>query len=245
MRCKILFFMVCAMALFSCKRENLCDCLTSTGPTNVIYRNVQNFNSIVLEDKMDLFLTQGPNYEVRVEAGANMQRLIKTELDGETLKVMNDNTCNWVRGYNHSIKVYVTAPYFKYIKHAGLGTMQSLNTIVQDEITARNENSGDLRLNVNVQKVTGSSHGNGDTYLTGQTQQLAYDYVGTNYLFTSELEVKNYMYLHSVTIGHSHIKAPENGLMDIIIEKAGNVYYSGNPKTINLTRRGKGQLIKE
>ena len=89
------------MALFSCKRENLCDCLTSTGPTNVIYRNVKNFNSIVLEDKMDLFLTQGPNYEVRVEAGANMQRLIKTELDGETLKVMNDNTCNWVRGYNH------------------------------------------------------------------------------------------------------------------------------------------------
>ena len=53
------------------------------------------------------------------------------------------------------------------------------------------------------------------------------------------------MYLHSVTIGHSHIKAPENGLMDIIIEKAGNVYYSGNPKTINLIRRGKGQLIKE
>jgi len=241
----MLFFIAFAFVFFSCKRENLCDCLTSNGPTNVIYRNVKNFNSIVLEDKMDLFLTQGTNYEVRVEAGANMQRLIKTELEGETLKVMNDNTCNWVRGYKHQIKVYITAPDFKFIKHAGLGTIQSLNTIVQDEIITRNENSGDLKLHLNVQKITGSSHGNGDTYFFGQTQHFAYDYVGTNYLYASELEVKNYMYLHSVTIGHTYIKAPENGLMDVIIEKAGNIYYTGNPATIHLTRKGNGQLIKE
>lgn len=33
--------------------------------------------------------------------------------------------------------------------------------------------------------------------------------------------------------------------MDIMIDRAGNVYYKGNPATINLTRNNKGNLIKE
>ena len=53
------------------------------------------------------------------------------------------------------------------------------------------------------------------------------------------------MYLHSVTIGHTYVNAPENGLMDIVIDKTGNIYYEGNPGTINLTRNNKGNLIKE
>jgi hypothetical protein len=51
--------------------------------------------------------------------------------------------------------------------------------------------------------------------------------------------------LDSYSIGHAYINAPENGMMDIIIDRAGNVYYKGNPTTINLTRNNKGNLIKE
>ena len=53
------------------------------------------------------------------------------------------------------------------------------------------------------------------------------------------------MYLHSVTIGQTYINAPENGLMDIVLDRAGNIYYTGNPATINLKRNSKGNLIKE
>jgi hypothetical protein len=194
---------------------------------------------------MDLHLTQGPNFEVRVEAGSNLQKLIKTELVGETLTVFNYNRCNWVRGYKHKIDVYVTAPYFKHIRHGGLGTIESTNTIVQDEITIRTENSGDLKLDLNTGRIAGSAHGNGDIYLTGVTDRLESDYTGTNYLFATGLTVRNYVYLHSVTIGHSYINAPENGLMDIVIERSGDIYYTGNPTTINLVRNGKGNLIKQ
>jgi len=241
-----LIILIFTIFLFnSCKRESMCDCVKSTGPTNVIYHNVKDFNCIYLRDKMDLYLTQGPVFEVRVEAGANLQRLIKTELDGETLKVFNNNRCNWVRGYKHDIKIYITAPYFKYLRHAGLGTIKSENTITQDHISIRTENSGDYRLALNTGTVTCSAHGNGDTYLSGYTDRLETDYTGTNYFYASNLTINGYAYLHSVSLGHAHIKAPENGLMDIIIDKAGNVYYTGNPSTIHLTRNNKGDLIKE
>ena len=231
--------------LVSCKKENWCDCVKSTGKTNTIYHDVADFNCIYLKDKMDLYLTQGPNFEVRVEAGANLQNLIKAELDGETLKVVNNNRCNWVRGYKHKISVYITAPYFKYIRHGGLGVIESVGTIVQDEISLRAENSGDFKLDVNMNRVVCSAHGNGDTYLTGTAKRLESDYTGTNYLYANGLEIKDYVYLHSVTIGHTYINAPENGIMDIVIDRSGNVYYKGNPATINLTRNDQGDLIKE
>ena len=70
-------------------------------------------------------------------------------------------------------------------------------------------------------------------------------YYGTNYLYANNLKVNSYVFLSSNSLGHAHINAPENGLMDIRINRAGNVYYKGNPNTINLTRNGKGNLIKE
>ena len=245
MQYKLVIVICCLLVFTSCKNENRCDCFKSSGKTNVIYHNVSNFNSIYLADKMDLHLTQGPNFEVRVEAGSNLQKLIKAELDGETLKVVNNNKCNWVRGYKQKIKIYITAPYFKYIKHAGLGTIESTNTIVQDQINLRVENSGDLKLDLNTAKIMASAHGNGNMYLTGKTDRLESDYTGTNYLYADGLIIKDYVYLHSVTIGHTHINAPDNGLMDIILDRAGNVYYTGNPSKVNLVKNGAGNLIKE
>jgi hypothetical protein len=245
MRYKLLIFISWFFLFNSCKKESMCDCVKSTGATNVIYHDVKDFNCIYLRDKMDMYLTQGPEFEVRVEAGENLQRLIKAELDGETLKVFNNNRCNWVRGYNRKIKVYITAPYFKYIRHAGLGTIESLNTIVQDTISLRTENSGDFKLDLNTYRITGSAHGNGDMYLTGTTNRLESDYTGTNYLYAYGLTVSEYVYLHSVSIGHAYVNAPENGIMDIGIDRAGNVYYKGNPSTIHLTKNGKGNLIQE
>ena len=118
MRYKIVIFFCWILLFSSCKKESMCDCVKSTRATNVIYHDVKDFNCIFIRDKMDLYLTQGPEFEVRVEAGENLQRLIKTELDGETLRVFNNNRCNFVRGYDRKIRVYVTAPYFKYIQNS-------------------------------------------------------------------------------------------------------------------------------
>ena len=53
------------------------------------------------------------------------------------------------------------------------------------------------------------------------------------------------MDLHHASIGKVFIKAPENGLMDILIDKSGDAHYTGNPAQINLTETGKGKLIKD
>lgn len=245
MRFKVYIYFLLLAGFTSCKKENLCDCVKVTGAGNVIYHDVQGFTCIDVKDKMNLYLTQGPNYEVRVEAGRNLQPLIKAELDGETLKVFNTNRCNWVRGYKHKIDVYITAPYYKYIINNGVGPVKSVNTIVQDTITLKTGNSGEIRLDLNTKVTMCSAHGNGDIYLSGTTKNLQNDYTGTNFLYANELWVSDYVYLHSVSIGHAYINAPPNGLMDIVLERAGNIYYKGDPARINVVKNDKGNLIKE
>ncbi len=229
----------------SCKKENLCDCVKSTGKDITSTRDVSNFNAITVRDKIDLILTQGPVFEVKVEAGANLQSLIKTTISYDTLKIENKNRCNWVRGYKRKIKVYITAPNFNFLNNKGLGTISNTGEITQDSIKVKLSNSGDVKLNLNTNVVRGGAHGNGDLYLSGVSNRLEYDYVGTNYLYAYDLKVNSFIYLHSVTLGKSFVNAPENGEMDIRIDQAGNVYYKGNPATINLTRNNKGDLIKE
>ena len=245
MRYKFYIFLIGLLALVGCKKENLCDCVKVTGKTNTIYHNVTGFNCIEVKDKINVFLTQGNTFEVKVEAGRNLQPLIKTELDGETLRVFNTNRCNWVRGYKHHINVYITAPYFKHIMHNGVGPITSINTIIQDTLTCKTGNSGEIRLDINTGAVLCSAHGNGDIYLTGITGALHNDYTGTNYLYAKNLTVTGYIYLHSVSIGHAYVNAPPNGLMDIQLERDGNIYYTGQPASINLIKKGKGDLIKE
>lgn len=233
------------LAFLSCKKENLCDCVKSNGKINTIYHDVSGFNCISTKDKMDVYISQGNAYEVKVEAGSNLQKLIRTELDGETLRVHNDNKCNWVRGYKERIKVYITAPYYKYLKNDGVGTIESIGVITQDTLTVRIENSGSINLNIDVKQFSGSTHGNGDLYLKGYTNYFNYNFTGTNYIYADELLVRNYIYLYQNSIGSAYVAAPENGLLDVVINTSGNVFYKGNPSVINLTRNNKGELIKD
>lgn len=245
MNFKNYLFVLALLVFVSCKKENMCDCFKSNGKDNVIYHDVKDFTCIEGKDKVDIILTQGSEYEVKVEAGANLQKLIRTTLEGETLKVHNDNKCNWVRGYKKRVKVYITAPYFKHIKNAGLGTISNTGTITQDEISIRVENSGDVKLNLDTKKVIGSVHGNGDSYLSGTTEQLFWNYNGTNYLYAKDLTINSYAYLVSLSIGHAYLEAPNNGLMEVEIDRTGNVYYQGSPSQIKLRKNNKGDLIKE
>lgn len=245
MRCNFIYILLILIISVSCKKENLCDCFKSTGKEITSERDVSNFTAITVKDKINVILTQGPVFEVKVEAGANLQSLIKTTLSHDTLKIENKNRCNWVRGYKHKITVYITAPNFNYVNNNGLGTISNTGEITQDSIKVRLNNSGDIKLNLNTNVLRGGAHGNGDLYLSGVSNRLEYDYVGTNYLYAGDLKVISFIYLHSVTLGKSFINAPENGQMDIKIDQAGNIYYKGNPAIINLTRNNKGDLIKE
>jgi hypothetical protein len=227
----------------SCKKENAFDCIKPTGKIISETRNVSNFHTIIVEDKIDVYLKQD-NFNVMVKAGKNLINNVRTEVKNETLYVSNNNKCNFIRDPKKKIEVYIDLPYLKYLKHIGSGNIYSLNTFIQDSLIIRMETPGDVHLQVQTHYLGGSTHGNGDLYVSGKTDYFYYNFNGTNFIYAENLQVNNYIYLESHSVGDAFVNADNIG-MDVALFTNGNVYYSGNPVFLNYSSKGKGKVVKK
>ncbi len=232
------------LVLFSCKKENMFDCLKPFGSVETETRTVSVFNQIVISSKVNVYLKQDNYYEVSVKAGKNMLSNIHTEAANGVLTIKDKNTCNFVRDPKNHIDIYITAPHFKYIKQLGEGTVYCVNTIQEDTLIIRIEASGDVHMDINTHLFDGSTHGNGDCYVSGTTDYFYYNYNGTNFIYASGLNVHSYIYLESHSVGHAYVNANNIG-MDAALFTDGNIYYTGTPAFMHYTSRGKGSVIKE
>lgn len=205
------------------------------------------FDSLEVQDKIEVTITKGNSYKAEIIAGKNIVKNINCKVVKGQLVITNNNTCNFVRGYKHSIKVHVVTPYLKKCFHNGVGPVNFDANFSQDVITLRIENSGDVHLNGTFSKIYSSSHGNGDLYLKGKTSQLHLYTNGTNYIWGNDLEVSDYVYVENLSLGDVTLNLNGVEVFDYQIWDDGNVNYKGNPAIIHhpgLKGEGKGQLKK-
>ena len=241
----IVLIFVASILLNGCDKENMGDCFKTANNVTTESRSVSGFKNIKVEDKLEVYVTQGSVYEVKVEAPKDLQSNIKTEVSDSVLNVRNINKFNFIRDKNLTIKIHITLPNLRLIRNGGVGTIYFQNQFTQDSLDVRIGNSGDVHINVNVKYLATSTHGNGDLYASGNVDFSTHYTNGTNYLRLKELVIKNKIILNSYTIGDCYVNAPENGVMELEIWESGNIYYSGNPASISSKLNGKGQVIKE
>ncbi|GAB4204391.1 MAG: hypothetical protein Fur0023_12160 [Bacteroidia bacterium] len=230
------------LSFLSCKKENAFDCVKPTGKIITETRQTPYFHTIIINDKLDVYLKQD-NLNVSVKAGKNIIQNIITEVKNETLYIANNNKCNFIRDPQKKIEIYIHLPHLKYLKHNGSGNIYSVNTFVQDTIVIRMETPGDVHLNVQTKYFGGSTHGNGDLYVSGQTDYFYYHYNGTNFIYAEQLKINQYCYLESHSVGHAYVNIDHIG-MDATLFSNGNIYYRGNPTYLHSSSKGKGKVIQ-
>jgi hypothetical protein len=227
----------------SCEKDHMFDFMKSTGKDVVAYRNVSNnFAEVLVEDDIDLVLTQGSSYEIRLTGGENLLPGIDTEIGDSILTIRNNNKFNWVRSYDRKITAYITAPHFLRISYKGTGTVSNNDTIREDSIfiTAY---SGSGYLNLCIK--TGLSHlalntGSADFNISGIS--------GSNFIFAGgygpfhclDLKTIN-TYMSNQGTNDCYISVKNH--LEYEIKGLGNIYYSGNPPQVSGTITGKGKLI--
>ena len=223
----------------ACKKENACDCIKRTGNIIKETRSLTGFDRIVVENNLNVFITQDSVFEVLVEAGENIVPLIKTEIVGGTLFCRNKNRCNWARSYGKPLNIYIKMPFIKYITSNGTGNINSTNTITVDSFDIQTKNSGNITLTVNSKQILSHMHGSGDVTLQGQTIEHACDIGGTGFLYCEALHT-SYTYLHTFTLGLCYVNVTDFLICNI--DEKGDVYCYGNPKTIQSSSKSSGKL---
>ncbi|MBI4946740.1 MAG: DUF2807 domain-containing protein [Bacteroidetes bacterium] len=240
-RVGVCLFLICVIP--SCKKENRWDCIKRTGEQTTDTRTLPPFTKIYLKDNIDVFITQGAVQEVKIESGKNLTSLIKTKvIDGE-LRISNDNKCNWARSYKKgTIEVYITLPTLIRIEHDGSGQVKSQNTIMCDVINIQTKESGDVELSLHANTTFLQCLGSSDITLHGTSSNLGIYHVSEGYLYCEDFPV-DVMWGGSYSSGNEYLNVKLS--LGVTIGWVGNIYFTGNPSTIETKGKGQGKLIHQ
>ncbi len=229
--------------VFSCKKENMGDCFKSTGDISVEYRTLAAFDTIEVDDNVNVFITNDTFFEVKVEAGENLIPLVKTKVENNTLKINNDNTCNWVRSFEIPINVYVTMPTPGALYSLGVGNIKSLNALTDRTLIIKMTNSGDVDLELGLPHLLCNiSAANGNMYLRGNVPVFEVFCIGTTIVSASDLLTEK-TYIQTWGTGDMHVNASVE--VGANINWVGNVYYKGSAVEAYANYTSSGRLIKE
>jgi hypothetical protein len=239
----ILLIVFVAVFSYSCGKES--SCIKNTGTKTSEVRSISStINKIKIEDNIDLVITQDSIVSLIIEGGENLLPYIKTNLNGSTLEISNDNKCNFLRSYKEKITVYLSVSNITYIDYTGKGNISSTNTLAFPEFTIETKNgTGSVNLSLKSNNISILSHtGATDFKLSGVTSNL-YAYTGSN----------SWMFLSNLTANTVHVNT--NGTGDVIVKPVntllvelsslGNIIYNGNPVVNVSSHTGSGKIIKQ
>lgn len=242
---KVGFFCFITLSFFfSCKKENMCDCMKGTGDIITENREVIPFNKIYMQDNINLYISIDSTYSVRVEAGTNLLSSIFTEVIDSCLYLRNENRCNWVRSFKNKINVYISCTKLREImRNKASGNVYTMDTIYSDLFEVNSYNGGG---EVNLKLVSKQSlfkiHTGPDDIIVNGRSENTFVYSSGNGLIDLRNYSSNYAIVSTKSTNNCFIRT--NKELEVFIDYVGNVYYLGNPQKIKINTSGSGKLIK-
>lgn len=238
------FFLI---LLIACNKENTNNCLQTTG--EIIQREfvVPNFDKIVVMEKVELILTQGPEQKVIFETGKNLMTDVTAEVVDNELTIANNNTCNLFRDYGIT-KVYVTAPNISVIRNASEQNVSSNGVLTYPSLYLRSSGEksnllavGDFHLNIENEVVTIWANGIATFFIEGNTTNLSINFSDGDTRF----EGKNFK-ANNISV----INVSSNDMLIYPIESLmGNIHSTGDvisynrPPIVTVYELSVGRLI--
>jgi len=176
---KILLIFILGI-LSGCDTADAPDCLQRTG--DIVSRDlvVEPFEELIVYGRIKLYIEQGTEHKVKVEAGKNLIDNIFVTVENNRLVLKDKISCNFIRKYN-TTTVYVTVPNLTWLQNAGNNPLESIGTLNYPNIWLRSLNqeqdpeiytNGDFKLDLvsNYIRITTDNYSN--FFLTGETNYL-------------------------------------------------------------------------
>lgn len=224
-----------------CKKSGT-NCFNSAGKIISEVRELAPFDSITMNDNVNVILTYDSINTLVVEAGENLMSGIKTEVSNRHLVIRNLNSCNWTRNYEKPINVYISVNYLWKVYYFSSGDLTTTNPLPFDSLKIEVW-GGCGTINLDLDITTGhfiENLGTADFKLRGNCG-ICYIYSGEYGPFHCEDLDIAYCFVTTISSNDCWVKASR--ILGATIGGMGNVYYSGEPDSVYATITGIGKLI--
>ncbi|MEM7187769.1 MAG: head GIN domain-containing protein [Bacteroidota bacterium] len=250
-RLTIFGYLLVGLLFWSCNTEDGLNCFQAAG--NIIQQeyDVKTFEKILVRERVQLIVSQGPEQRVVVETGENLLNDIVVTSINNTLSIKNDNGCNLVREYGIT-KVFVTSPNIKEIRNSSGLEVQSDGVLAWPELLLLSEDEenqdqfhidGDFRLDLNVGTLSLVGTGISNFFLTGTANEARFEiFNGDGRIESADLIVNDLNIFHRGT--QKMIVHPVNSIRGEI-RGLGNVISVNEPPIVEVQEFYTGRLIFE
>jgi Putative auto-transporter adhesin, head GIN domain len=238
MKTKALQFSILAcITIFSFM--SICASASSVQDVKKENRKVNDFSEIGLSISADLYLSQGSNTEVIIEADEDVLEKIITEVRGNELVI------KFEKWYNHrgtgKIKVYVTTKNINKLVISGSGDIIAKTAIKTERMGFVISGSGSVLIDdLTVKDIHAIISGSGDIRVGGKTtaNELDVTVTGSGGFDSRGLEFKEGDF---VITGSGSIKAFVSEELEANITGSGRILYKGKP-IIDANITGSGRI---
>ena len=219
---RIAILLLCVAATISVSAQRT-KSIKAEGPVVTKERSVGEFTGIKVSTGIDVYLTQGSNTSLSVEAAENLHEYIKTEVRDGILHVFKK-----VRFINSKVhKAYVTMSQIESLRTSSAGDIFGENTIKAGELKLNASSSGDIKVDVNVDKIFVDCSSSGDIVLSGKADYLKASASSSGDLKAGELKVKEAKVRSSSS---ADITVNVSETLIASASSSGDIRYYGDPK---------------
>ena len=210
------------------------------GNGNVIKkeRTAPAFTGVKVGTAIDVYLTQGNNNSIVVEADENLHEYIITEVRGGVLTIYYDNVS--IREVTMS-RVHVTLKDITSLETTSAGDIIGQTPLKCGDIEIGTSSAGDIKVELTAANVEVDISSAGDVTLSGTANRLEADLSSAGELEASDLKVKEAEVSVS-SAGSASIYVSER--LEARASSAGDIRYYGDPKYVDSHASSAGSIRK-
>ncbi len=230
---------IIALLVNSCIIDGWNNGISGNGHVEEESRDVSGFTGVHASTGIDVFISEGSDFDVKVEADENLLEVILTELNGNMLVIKTDRVN--IRSAK-SKKVYVTMPKLKELKISSAGDCKGMTSFNCDDLRVSISSAGDLKLDVEANRIDINISSSGDATLTGRTGVLDANLSSAGDLHAFDL-IAETVSVDVSSAGDARVYASEEISMNA--SSAGNVYYKGEADVVHSRSSSAGDIVKK
>jgi hypothetical protein len=211
--------------------------VTGSGKAVDVARQVGAFSVLRVDSSVDVHAHQGATPGVSVHADDNIEPMIETTVEGDTLVVRMKKGSSF--STRHKVVVDVVFTSLTAVRQHGSGNLH-IDKLSGPRFESTIAGSGDLRIDsAQVGSFALSVAGSGDVVISGTADEARFGVAGSG-----DIDARNFAAKRvSVSIsgsGDAHVNATE--AIDAKVAGSGDITYSGHPRDVSRRVSGSGSV---
>lgn len=237
----VCYILLLVFILQACKKEQMNDCFTKTGIIQSEIRELEAFDTIHINRRLEITLIEDTVNFVKVTGGEKLIPQFITEVKNGALTLKNDNRCNFMRTYKVPVQMEVHFTQLRKVISYGSSTISCPDTLHQPELTFEFwDSASDLSLLIDNNRLeiiqnTGAS----DVIVKGRTYDLSVYMASLGFGDYDELLCHN---VYVQTLSSANCRVYADSTFYFKVNGNGNIYYKGPGEVIYLERSSGGNI---